>query len=112
MTPWVTPVVLEGSLVRLEPLSRAHLDGLAAIAFDPLIWRFTIARPADRAGLESWLEAALANAAAGAEGPVATIDPASGRPTGSRRFMSVVPVPRRLRYGLDLVLACRALHAC
>jgi len=99
MTPWVTPVVLEGSLVRLEPLSRAHLDGLAAIAFDPLIWRFTIARPADRAGLESWLEAALANAAAGSEVPFATIDRASGRPIGSSRFMSIVPEHRRLEIG-------------
>ena len=72
MTAWASPVTLEGSLVRLEPLSRAHLDGLAAVAFDPLIWRFTIARPTDRAGLEAWLEAALANAAAGSEVPFAT----------------------------------------
>ena len=99
MTPWVGPVVLEGSLVRLEPLSRDHLDGLAAIALDPLIWRFTIARPTDRAGLEAWLEAALANAAAGTEIPFATIDRASGRPIGSSRFMSIVPEHRRLEIG-------------
>ena len=99
MTPWVTPVVLEGSLVRLEPLSRDHLDGLAAVALDPLIWRFTIARPTDRAGLEAWLETALANAATGAEVPFATIDRASGRPIGSSRFMSIVPEHRRLEIG-------------
>jgi len=99
MNPWVSPVVLEGSLVRLEPLSRQHLDGLAAVALDPLIWRFTIARPADRAGLEAWLDAALANAAAGTEVPFATIDRASGRPIGSSRFMSIVPEHRRLEIG-------------
>lgn len=99
MTAWASPVTLEGSLVRLEPLSRAHLDGLAAVAFDPLIWRFTIARPTDRAGLEAWLEAALANAAAGSEVPFATIDRASGRPIGSTRFMSIVPEHRRLEIG-------------
>ena len=99
MTAWASPVTLEGSLVRLEPLSRAHLDGLAAVAFDPLIWRFTIARPTDRAGLEAWLEAALANAATGSEVPFATIDRASGRPIGSTRFMSIVPEHRRLEIG-------------
>jgi RimJ/RimL family protein N-acetyltransferase len=99
MNPWVSPVVLEGSLVRLEPLSRQHLDGLAAVALDPLIWRFTIARPADRAGLEAWLDAALANAAAGTEVPFATIDRASGRTIGSSRFMSIVPEHRRLEIG-------------
>ena len=99
MTPWVAPVVLEGSLVRLEPLSRAHLDGLAAIAFDPLIWRYTIARPTDPASLEAWLETALANAAAGTEVPFATVDRASGRPIGSTRFMSIVPEHRRLEIG-------------
>jgi RimJ/RimL family protein N-acetyltransferase len=99
MTAWVEPVVLEGSLVRLEPLSREHLDGLAAIAFDPLIWRFTIARPTDLAGLEAWLETALANQAGGTEVPFATVDRASGRPIGSTRFLSIVPEHRRLEIG-------------
>jgi RimJ/RimL family protein N-acetyltransferase len=99
MTTWVTPVVLEGSLVRLEPLSRDHIDGLSAVALDPLVWRFTIARPTDRAGLEAWVEAALANAAAGSEVPFATIDRASGKPIGSTRFMSIVPEHRRLEIG-------------
>jgi RimJ/RimL family protein N-acetyltransferase len=96
---WVEPVVLEGSLVRLEPLSRAHIEGLAAVALDPMIWRFTIARPTDRAGLEAWVDAAVANAEAGLEVPFATIDRPSGRPIGSTRFMSIAPEHRRLEIG-------------
>jgi RimJ/RimL family protein N-acetyltransferase len=96
---WVGPIVLDGDRVRLEPLSRAHLDGLADVAFDPSIWRWTLARPTDRAGLERWLEAALANAAAGTEMPFATVDRASGRAVGSTRFMSIVPEHRRLEIG-------------
>jgi RimJ/RimL family protein N-acetyltransferase len=99
VTAWVSPVTLEGSLVRLEPLSREHLDGLAAVALDPLIWRFTTARPTDRAGLEAWLETALSNAAAGTDVPFATVDQASGKPIGSTRFMSIVPEHRRLEIG-------------
>lgn len=93
------PVTLQGRTVRLEPLSIDHLDGLAAVAFDPAIWRWTIARPTDLAGLRAWLESALRNREAGAEEPFATIEQASGRPIGSTRFMSIVPEHRRLEIG-------------
>ena len=97
--PWVAPVTLEGSIVRLEPLSLDHLDGLAEVAFDPTIWQWTLARPTDVAGLRAWIDAALAQRAAGSEMPFATVDVASGRPIGSSRFMSIVPEHRRLEIG-------------
>ncbi|MEW5991015.1 MAG: GNAT family N-acetyltransferase [Chloroflexota bacterium] len=97
--PWIRPVVLAGRRVRLEPLAERHLDDLAAVAFDPAIWRWTIARPADLDGLRRWLDTALANAAAGTELPFATIDLASGRAIGSSRFLSIVPEHRRLEIG-------------
>ena len=96
---WVQPVVLEGDRVRLEPLSREHLDGLAQVAFDPSIWRWTLARPTDSDGLRDWIDAALANRAAGTEMPFATVDQATGRAIGSTRFMSIVPEHRRLEIG-------------
>ncbi len=40
----VAPATLEGAVVRLEPLSQAHLDGLAEVAIEPSLWEFTIAR--------------------------------------------------------------------
>ncbi len=96
---WVQPAVLVGSRVRLEPLQRDHVADLALVAFDPALWRWTIARPQDSSGLERWLETALANAEAGSEQPFATIDLASGRAIGSSRFMSIVPEHRRLEIG-------------
>jgi N-acetyltransferase len=96
---WVRPVTLEGRIVRLEPLSLEHLDGLAEVAFEPSLWRWTLARPTDVAGLRVWLEAALANAAAGSERPFVTVDQESGKPIGSTRFMSIVPEHRRLEIG-------------
>jgi RimJ/RimL family protein N-acetyltransferase len=96
---WVVPVVLEGRIVRLEPLSENHLEGLADVAFEPSIWQWTLARPTNRAGLRTWLEAALSNAAAGTELPFTTIDQASGQPIGSTRFLSIVPEHRRLEIG-------------
>jgi RimJ/RimL family protein N-acetyltransferase len=102
---WVRPVVLEGERIRLEPLSRAHLDGLAEVAFDDALWRWTLARPTDVAALRTWLETALANADAGTEVPFATVDLASGRPIGSSRFLSIVPEHRRLEIGWTWVAA-------
>jgi RimJ/RimL family protein N-acetyltransferase len=97
--PWVRPVVLTGQLIRLEPLSLAHVDDLAEAGSDPSIWALTIARPVDRAGIEAWVRAAVAATQAGTDVPFATIDLASGRAVGSTRFMSIVPDHRRLEIG-------------
>jgi RimJ/RimL family protein N-acetyltransferase len=96
---WVEPVVLEGSLVRLEPLRPDHLPDLERVAFDLPIWQWTIMGPQDEAGLRRWVETALADAEAGTERPFATIDLASGRAVGSTRYMSIVPEHRRLEIG-------------
>ena len=96
---WVTPVTLEGSIVRLEPLALEHLEGLADVAFDPSIWRWTLVQPTEISGLRAWVESAVANLADGSEMPFATVDQATGRPIGSTRFMSIVPEHRRLEIG-------------
>ena len=96
---WVEPVTLEGSVVRLEPLAPRHFDDLLLVAFDAPLWRWTIARPQDEAGLREWFDAALVNSAAGSEQPFATVDRTSGRAIGSSRFLSIVPEHRRLEIG-------------
>jgi len=96
---WVEPVVLEGERVRLEPLRPDHFADLAAVAFDPALWRWTIMGPQDEPGLRRWFDLALANAEAGIERPFATIDRASGRAIGSSRYLSIVPEHRRLEIG-------------
>jgi N-acetyltransferase len=104
--PFVTPldpVTLEGRLVRLEPMSPRHLDGLAQVALDPALWQWTLARPTDRDGLEAWMSAAMANAAAGSELPFVTVERASGRPIGSSRYLNIVPEHLRLEIGWSWV---------
>jgi RimJ/RimL family protein N-acetyltransferase len=97
--PWVAPVTLQGSIVRLEPLSLDHADGLAEVGLEPAVWRWTLARPKDVADIRAWIEAALAGQAAGTDMPFATVDEASGHPIGSSRFLSIVPEHRRLEIG-------------
>jgi RimJ/RimL family protein N-acetyltransferase len=95
----VAPVTLVGRIVRLEPLSLDHVAGLAEVGLDPVIWRWTIARPTTEADLRAWAEAALANRAAGTELPFVTIEAATGRPIGSTRYMNIVLEHHRLEIG-------------
>jgi len=96
---WVTPVTLTGDRVRMEPLAERHLDELAQVAFDDAIWRWTIAKSIDDAGLRAWFDQAMTNAGEAIEVPFATIDRASDRAIGSSRYMTIAPEHRRLEIG-------------
>ncbi len=95
----LAPVTLEGRLVRLEPMSLDHLDGLAEVAFDESLWRWTIGRPLDRDALRDWMDRAIANREAGTELPFVTVERTSGRPIGSSRYLSLALEHRRLEIG-------------
>jgi N-acetyltransferase len=101
------PVTLEGRVVRLEPMSPAHLEGLSKVAFDPSLWVWTLARPTDRDGLETWMATAMANREAGAELPFVTVDRATGEPIGSSRYLNIVPEHRRLEIGWTWIALSR-----
>ena len=97
------PVTLEGRLVRLEPMSEQHLDGLERVGLDPELWRWTLARPTDRGALAAWMSSAMSNAASGSELPFVTVDRATGRPIGSSRYLSIAPEHLRLEIGWSWV---------
>jgi RimJ/RimL family protein N-acetyltransferase len=96
---WVEPITLEGSAVRLEPLSLEHLPALINVGLEADIWRW-MPRPVNSpADMRAFIEAALDALAAGTEMPFATIDRASGMVVGSTRFMAIEPRHRRLEIG-------------
>jgi len=97
------PVVLDGRLVRLEPLTLDHVEPLAEVAFDEEIWRWTRDRPMAPAELLAYVERALEAAESGREVPFAQIDLASGRAIGSTRFLSIAREERRLEIGYTWV---------
>jgi RimJ/RimL family protein N-acetyltransferase len=96
---WAGAVTLEGELVRLEPLAPGHLGELAAVAFEPAIWRWMPIVPRTVDDLHTWLETALRTAAGGTEVPFATLDRRTGRVIGSTRYLAIVPEHRRLEIG-------------
>ena len=92
--------MLEGDLVRLEPLRPEHEDGLWEASRDERTWRWlSIVQPGTRLELRDYLEAALANAAAGVELPFATVRLEDGRIVGSTRFLALRPEHRSLEIG-------------
>ena len=95
----VEPVTLEGTLVRLEPLSQGHAPALLEAGSDDDLWRFmTIERPRTLADVERYVAAALAQDA-GRQVPFATIERASGRTVGSTRYFDVRPRDRGVEVG-------------
>ena len=96
---WTTPI-LEGELVRLEPLSPAHEDGLWEASRDARTWQWlSVEQPGTRDELRAYLDAALAAQAAGTELPLATVRRADGRVVGSTRYLALRPEHRSVEIG-------------
>lgn len=93
------PVTLEGTLVRLEPLSMDHLSGLAEFAFNREIWKWMGDHLKDEAVLRRYIQDAIDTAATGAAMPWATRSKADGRIVGSTRFADIQPAHRTLEIG-------------
>jgi RimJ/RimL family protein N-acetyltransferase len=97
--------VLAGQRVRLEPLTAAHLAGLADAVRDGELWKIpvTIVPPPDQ--LDGFLAAAEAAFSAGRELAYATIDIASGTVVGSTRFRCIEAAHRRVEIGFTFLAA-------
>jgi N-acetyltransferase len=94
-----TVSVLEGRIVRLEPLSTAHEERLWLASRDPRTWRWlSVVQPSTREEWRSWTEQALAAGAAGTEIPFVTINYEDGV-VGSTRFLALRPEHRSLEIG-------------
>jgi N-acetyltransferase len=92
--------VMEGEIVRLEPLARRHEKGLFTAARDERVWRWMPYDPSgSRESFHAWLEDALAASLAGTEAAFVTLDVATGKPVGSTRYLALRPEHRGLEIG-------------
>jgi RimJ/RimL family protein N-acetyltransferase len=92
--------VLEGEIVRLEPLAQRHEEGLFEAARDERIWRwlqYGISQGREEFG--RWIGDAISRSEAGVEGAFATVDAKTGEPVGSTRFLALRPEHRGLEIG-------------
>jgi uncharacterized protein len=89
-SPWSTPVPLEGTHVRLEPLSPAHVDGLLQALADDEVWEFLpTTRPQTRAAMAAHVEAVLRQQWEGRQAAWAQIAPATGAVLGMTTYHDI-----------------------
>ncbi|MDB4869535.1 MAG: family acetyltransferase [Gemmatimonadales bacterium] len=98
-SPALEPITLEGSHVRLEPMTMAHHAGLTAIGLDPDIWRRAIAPIRTAEEMRSYMETALHLQREGTVLPFVTVERSSGRVVGSTRFGNYDRVNSRIEIG-------------
>jgi len=96
----IKPVILTGNLIRLEPLSLAHVPELAAVGCEPEIWRYMLYGDIkNEADLRAWVEDLLQRQQQGTDLPFAVIFLQSGQAIGATRYLNILPEHRSLEIG-------------
>jgi RimJ/RimL family protein N-acetyltransferase len=101
----VSPVVLEGRHVRLEPLSPAHEESLSAAAGDGQLWNSTVTIVPSRATMSAYIAAALEAQAQGHELPFVIIRKSSDQVVGTTRFYFIDRENRHVEIGYTWLAA-------
>lgn len=100
--------VLEGEVVRLEPLAKRHEEELFEAARDEKIWAWM--RYGTTYGREEfgrWIDDAIRRSEAGIEGAFVTVDAGTGEPIGSTRYLALRPEHRGLEIGWTWLVPSR-----
>jgi RimJ/RimL family protein N-acetyltransferase len=95
----VLPVTLEGTRVRLEPLTMGHHAALSGIGLDPELWRLSPAAVRTAAEMAAYIGVALAEQAAGRALPFAIVERSTGAVVGTTRYGAIERHHRRLEIG-------------
>jgi len=105
------PTVLEGHGVRLEPLTSAHHDGLAAAAADGELWKLWFTSVPEPGQTREYIDTALAGQQAGHMLPWAVRDAAGGDVVGTTRYHDIAPAIDRVEIGYTWYAArCQRSH--
>jgi RimJ/RimL family protein N-acetyltransferase len=95
----VMPVTVEGQHVRLEPLRKEHLAGLAEVGLDPELWRWIPTAVRTREEMAAYIETALQEEERGMSLPFALAEKATGRAIGSTRYGNIDRTHHRVEIG-------------
>src|ERR1019366_5095689 len=76
-----------------------HVDALARIAYEPSLWTWTPTQALDRAGLEAWVDEALAGERGGTALPFVTVLIEGNLVVGSTRYLNIAPRDGRMEIG-------------
>jgi RimJ/RimL family protein N-acetyltransferase len=95
----VEPVTLEGRHVRLEPLVKGHLAGLARVGLDEELWRWSPVPMRTAEEMAGYVETALQEQERGVSLPFALLENATGRAIGSTRYGNIDRTHHRVEIG-------------
>src|SRR5882762_10424279 len=95
----VSPVMLEGAHVRLEPLGIVHLAGLAKVGLDEELWRWIPTPVRTQEEMAAYIETALGEQERGVSLPFAVVEKATGRAIGSTRYGNIDRTHGRVEIG-------------
>ena len=95
----VEPIVLEGSVVRLEPMTEEHVDALWEVGNVELLWRLIPTKVASLDDMKRYVDIALGDRDRGVALPFVTIERSSGKVIGSTRFGNIDTTHLRTEIG-------------
>jgi RimJ/RimL family protein N-acetyltransferase len=96
----IEPVTLSGRVVRLEPLSEAHIPDLVKVGLDETIWRYMrYGRMESGEHLANWVHEMLELQTHGADLPFAVIYQVTGCAVGCTRYLNIDHEDRSLEIG-------------
>lgn len=99
MTMHIEPITLSGRVVRLEPLSLAHVDDLCKVGLDPELWRLIPTQITTPDEMRAYVQTALNEQEHGSSLPFAIVDAGTGEAMGSTRFGNIERAHKRLEIG-------------
>ena len=96
---WVKSIALDGTYVRIEPLSAEHHDDLCESVCDGELWRLWYTAIPAPDEMYSEIKRRLDERDRGSMCPFAVVDPANGRAVGMTTYMNIDADNRRLEIG-------------
>ncbi|RDY60101.1 GNAT family N-acetyltransferase [Flagellimonas nanhaiensis] len=99
MQTWLSPITLEGNLVKLVPLQKSHKKDLLDAASDGKLWELWFTSVPSEKNIDAYLEDALNAQKEGSAQPWVILDKASNRIVGSTRYLNVEAPHKRLEIG-------------
>ena len=95
----IAPVTLVEQHVRLEPLLKAHVAGLAGVGLDEDLWEWIPTQVRTLEEMSAYVDTALDEQARGVSLPFAILEKATGRVIGSTRYGNIERMHRRVEIG-------------
>jgi RimJ/RimL family protein N-acetyltransferase len=96
----IEPTSLTGQVIRLEPLTLAHVPALAVAGRDESLWRYMpYANMGEEHAMHAWVSELLERQTRGTDVPFAVVHLGSGQPIGATRYMDIHPHDRGLEIG-------------